>query len=137
MKIDIIVMSMNNEVKPKNFGMKWTKEERDYVLKTLDLTKDMDDIIDKISKKLERTEGGVRCEIRKMIISSYLEGEEYESISEILNISMEYIKMTIKKYLEKNAEDDIKILERENNLLKLRIENAKLQNELKKELNSV
>ena len=46
-------------------------------------------------------------------------------------ISLEYIKNIIKKYLEKNAEEDIKILERENNLLKLRIENAKLQNELK------
>ena len=60
-----------------------------------------------------------------------MKGEDQETIGDLINVSNEYIQSVIKKYLEKNAEEEIKLLERENNLLKLRIDNAKLQNELK------
>ena len=85
--------------------------------------------------KLERSEGGVRGEIRKMIISRYLIGDDNEMISDDMNLSILYVKMIIKNYLDKDAESDIIILKRENELLKLRLENAKLQNDLKNEIN--
>ena len=119
------------ENKPTKYGCRWTDEEREILIKHLSKDKDIEDVIKEVSIKLERSEGGVRFEIRKHILTYYMKGEEIDNIVEIMCISLEYIKNIIKKYLEKNAEEDIKILERENNLLKLRIENAKLQNELK------
>ena len=119
------------ENKPTKYGCKWTNEEREILIKHLSKDRNMDDIIKEISIKLERSEGGIRCEIRKHILTYYLEGEEIENIVETMNIPLDYAKTVVKKYLEKNAEEDMKLLERENSLLKLRIENARLQNELK------
>lgn len=117
--------------KPKNFGSKWSEDEKEYLIKNLNSNEHIIDVVNKIAKKLERSEGGVHCEIRRIIINHYLKGEDQETIGDLINVSNEYIQSVIKKYLEKNAEEEIKLLERENNLLKLRIDNAKLQNELK------
>lgn len=127
-------MSSDNTIKPKNFGSKWTESERDVLLKSISNKNDMDENITKISIILERSEGGVRGELKKMIIFRYLMGDDVETISDDMNIPITYIKMIIKNYLEKDAETDIVILKRENELLKLRLENAKLQNSLKNEV---
>jgi hypothetical protein len=126
-------MSSNNITKPKNFGSKWTDSEREILLNTISIDNDADENITTISIKLERSEGGIRGEIRKMIIFRYLMGDDAETISEDMNLTITYIKMIIKNYLDKDAEADIVILKRENELLKLRLENAKLHNDLKKE----
>ena len=127
---------MYNDInKPKNFGTKWTCQEREILLNSLSKDNDIDENIIAISIKLERSEGGIRGEIRKMIISRYLIGDDIDTISDDMSISITYIKMTIKNYLDKDAEADIIILKRENELLKLRLENAKLQNDLKNEIN--
>ena len=129
-------MTSTNNTKPKNFGSKWTDNERDILLNMISKENDVDENIIAISIKLERSEGGVRGEIRKMIIFRYLMGDDVETISDDMNIPITYIKMIIKNYLEKDAVTDIVILKRENELLKLRLENAKLQNSLKNEVNS-
>ena len=126
---------MNNNAKPKNFGSKWTDKEREILLNTISKENDIDENIIAISIKLERSEGGVRGEIRKMIIFRYLMGDDVETIGDDMNLTVVYIKMIIKNYLDKDAETDIVILKRENELLKLRLENSKLQNELKNEVN--
>ena len=95
---------------------------------------DVDENIIAISIKLERSEGGVRGEIRKMIIFRYLMGDDSETITDDMNLPLSYTKMIIKNYLDKDAEADIIILKRENELLKLRVENVKLQNSLKNEV---
>ena len=126
----------NNEFnKPKKFGAKWSDQERNILLNSISKDIDIDENITGISMKLERSEGGVRGEIRKMIISRYLIGDDNEMISDDMNLSILYVKMIIKNYLDKDAESDIIILKRENELLKLRLENAKLQNDLKNEIN--
>lgn len=119
--------------KPSKFGCKWTSDEKEYLYNNIK-KEQMDDVIIDIANKLSRTEGGVRCELRKKIIELYLTGEDDESISDNYNIELLFVRKIIKMYLEKNAENDLIILERENKLLKLRLENAKLQNELKREI---
>jgi hypothetical protein len=125
----------NNLNKPKKFGTKWTEDEREILLNSISKDNDIDENIIAISIKLERSEGGIRGEIRKMIVSRYFNGDDSETISDDMSISIIYVKMIIKNYLDKDAEADIIILKRENELLKLRLENAKLQNDLKNEIN--
>ena len=127
-------MSSDNINKPKNFGSKWTDSEREFLLNMISKDNDVDENIIAISIKLERSEGGVRGEIRKMIIFRYLMGDDSETITDDMNLPLSYTKMIIKNYLDKDAEADIIILKRENELLKLRVENVKLQNSLKNEV---
>jgi hypothetical protein len=129
-------MSSDNINKPKNFGSKWTDSERENLLNMISKDNDVDENIIAISIKLERSEGGVRGEIRKMIIFRYLMGDDSETITDDMNLPLSYTKMIIKNYLDKDAEADIIILKRENELLKLRVENVKLQNSLKNEVRS-
>ena len=129
-------MSSDNINKPKNFGSKWTDSEREFLLNMISKDNDVDENIIAISIKLERSEGGVRGEIRKMIIFRYLMGDDSETITDDMNLPLSYTKMIIKNYLDKDAEADIIILKRENELLKLRVENVKLQNSLKNEVRS-
>ena len=77
-----------------------------------------------------------------MIIFRYLMGDDGKTITDDMNLPLSYTKMIIKNYLDKDAEADIIILKRENagvlrkypELLKLRVENVKLQNSLKNEV---
>ena len=128
-------INYNDLGKSKKFGNKWTDQEREMLLNSISKDNDIDENIIAISIKLERSEGGIRGEIRKIIISRYLLGDDSDIISDDMSISISYIKMTIKNYLDKDAENDIIILKRENELLQLRLENAKLQNFLRKEIN--
>ena len=56
---------------------------------------DVDENIIAISIKLERSEGGVRGEIRKMIIFRYLMGDDSETITDDMNLPLSYTKMII------------------------------------------
>jgi hypothetical protein len=89
-----------------------------------------DFLIKEIGKKLDRTEGGIRAEIKKIIFDKYTRGETIEKISELLNITYNNVKSTIKIQLDKECDNEILILEKENKLLTLKIENKQLKNKL-------
>lgn len=130
---------------PTNYGNKWTDEEKNILITMLkntpkyplednfpsdnNLTKDQ--VIRQIAEKLGRTEGGIKGEIKKIIFDKYLKGEDPENISKELNLIYKNVKSIIKLYLDKESDNDIAILEKENKLLKLKIENLNLRKTLK------
>jgi hypothetical protein len=112
---------------PCNYGNKWTEEERKILLKLLNEGNE----IEEIALELNRSTGGIKAEIRKIVFNKYMQGIDIEIISKELNIIYKNIKSIIKFYLDKNCDNEIYTLEKENKLLKLKIENIKLKNELK------
>jgi hypothetical protein len=112
---------------PCNYGNKWTEEERKILLKLLNEGNE----IEEIALELSRSTGGIKAEIRKIVFNKYMQGIDIEMISKELNIIYKNIKSIIKFYLDKNCDNEIYTLEKENKLLKLKIENIKLKNELK------
>jgi hypothetical protein len=112
---------------PSNYGSKWSEEERNLLIKLLNEGYQIEDI----ASELNRSSGGVKAEIRKIVFNKYMQGIDTEVISKELNIIYKNIKSIIKFYLDKNCDDEINFLEKENKLLKLKIENFKLRNELK------
>ena len=112
---------------PSNYGNKWSEEEQKILIKLLNEGNE----IDKIALQLNRTIGGVKGEIRKIVFNKYMQGEDAEKISKELNIIYKNVKSIIKIYLDNNCDNEINILEKENKLLKLKIENFKLRRELK------
>lgn len=131
----------NSSSHPKNYGNIWNDEERNKIKKYLLKNKfnkdygmfDESNIFD-IAKKLERSEYGVKEEIKKMIYNEYTKGYSYDKISENFNIPTNNIKLIIKVYIEKYGKKLINQLEFENKLLRLKVENIKLKKELE-ELN--
>jgi len=120
----------NFEIKnnlPCNYGNKWTEEERKILLKLLNEGNE----IEEIALELNRSTGGIKAEIRKIVFNKYMQGIDIEIISKELNIIYKNIKSIIKFYLDKNCDNEIYTLEKENKLLRLKIENIKLKNELK------
>jgi len=132
---------------PKNYGNKWTEEERKELLnmvmnsqnENVDnmIKRDNNDDIEfkgidiiKIANKLGRTEGGIRSEIKKIIYNKYIEGDNPEKISKDLNLTFKCVKSIIKIFIEKESEQEISLLEKENKLLKLKIENYNLRKSL-------
>ncbi len=125
---------------PKNYGNKWTLEEREILIKKLKTNKEKIqneaysitkyDVIGKIGKKLGRTDGGVIGELKKIIYERYSKGEDLNLICEDLNLVYKNVKIMIKLYIEKESEQKINYYEKENKLLKLKIENIKLKREL-------
>ena len=139
--------------KPKNHGNLWTEQEKLVILKWMEkndynnLICNMesnnsngtneywagmfdDNIIDQLSQELQRTQGSIREEIKKMVFTEYLKTLDYISISKKFNIPETNIKIIVKKHLEKNEKIIISSIETENKLLKVQIENIKLKNEL-------
>jgi hypothetical protein len=57
---------------------------------------------------------------------------DQSQISSELNLPLKSVKSIIKIFIDKECENEIKILEKENKLLKLKIENYNLRKELKK-----
>ena len=84
-------MSSDNINKPKNFGSKWTDSERENLLNMISKDNDVDENIIAISIKLESSEGGVRGEIRKMIIFRYLMGDDSETITDDMNLPLNLV----------------------------------------------
>ena len=79
-----------------------------------------------------RSEGVIKGEIKKIIVEYYLKVDDSENISNLLNIQHKNIKSLIKLYIDKDVDNDINMLEKENKLLKLKIDNIKLRKKLKK-----
>lgn len=89
-------------------------------------------IIQKIAKKIERSEYGIKEEIKKMIYNDYI--AEFYSLSKLSNkYNMpEYnIKILLKSFLEKYGKKILYSIEIENKILKYQLENIKLKKELK------
>ncbi len=126
-----------NKNYPKNYGSKWSDKDKIKLSKYLINSKyqiffDSDDIlINKLANKFGRSVGGIKAEIRRMVFEKYINGEDIELISKTYNIIYRDAKQIIKLHLEKESDNEINILEKENKLLKLRIENIKLRDELK------
>ena len=122
-------ISSNNEIKknmPSNYGNKWTDEERKRLVKLLKNSYN----IDIIATKLNRSEGGIKAEIKKIVYAKYIEGSDAEGISKELNIVYNNVKSMIKACIEQECENDINNLEKENKLLRLKIENIRLHKKL-------
>jgi hypothetical protein len=140
----------SNIIYPKNHGNLWSDEERLIILNYLKKNNYSNNIINynsnlydekiiqKIAKKTERSEYGIKEEIKKMIFNDYI--NVYDTLSKISKkycIPEHNIKILIRIYLEKNGKKIIFPLEMENNILKLQVENIKLKKELKELLNNV
>ena len=130
--------SINNNILekkdlPENFGSKWTDLDKRALISMLkEITnKDLDTNICKIAEKLKRSQGGVKGEIKKIIMDKYLQGESAEDIANTLNILYRNVKSIIRIYLDKDADNEIINLSKENKLLKLKIENIELRKHLK------
>jgi IS30 family transposase len=124
-----IVSEFESDVKenmPSNYGNKWTDEERKRLVKLLKNSYD----IDIIANKLNRSEGGIKAEIKKIVYAKYTEGNDAEAISKELNIVYNNVKSMIKVSIDKECENDINNLEKENKLLRLKIENIRLHKKL-------
>lgn len=141
---ELVLKSGSNSLShPKNYGNIWNENERDKIKKYLKKNKfdtsygmfDESNIFD-IAKKLQRSEFGVKEEIKKMIFTDYMNGLNYEKISDKFNIPTNNIKLILKFYMEKNSKKIINQMENENKLLKLKVENMKLKKELE-ELNNL
>lgn len=123
---------------PKNYGSKWSDNEIQKVLNMLKKSgvKDLVDsyesnmVIKKIANKLNRSIGGVYILIKKTIFEKYLNGQDSESIGYELNLSCKDVKSIVKLYLDKDSDKIINLLEKENKLLRLKIDNIKLKKEL-------
>lgn len=124
---------------PKNYGNLWNDEERKIILNYLKKNSNFnnsslydDEIILKIAKKTERSEVGVKEEIKKMIFNDYIEKfYSLTQLSEKYNIPESNIKILIKIYLEKYGKKCLYPIEIENKILKSKIENIILKKELK------
>lgn len=130
---------------PKNYGNFWTEDERTLILNYLKKNKYINNSnlydetqIQKIAKKTERSEAGVKEEIKKMIFNDYI-GEFYSltQLSTKYNIPEHNIKILIKLYLEKYGKKILYPIEIENKILKSQVENIKLKKELKELLNKI
>ena len=111
---------------PSNYGNKWSDEERKRLIKLLKNSYD----IDVIATKLNRSEGGIKAEIKKIVYAKYTEGIDAEGISKELNIVYNNVKSMIKVSIDQECENDINNLEKENKLLRLKIENIRLHKKL-------
>ncbi len=126
----------SKSILPKNFGNKWTEKDKKKLLSYLTDSKSNisfqsdDPLIIKLATKFSRSVGGIKAEIRRIVFEKYMSGFDIENISFELNIIYRDVKQIIKLHLEKESENEISLLEKENKLLKLRIENIKLRKEL-------
>ena len=134
---DLLELELDFEVKkklPVNYGNKWSEIEKENLIKLLKESSKLEDfdkeIITNIANKLGRTEGGIKGEIKKIIYDKYIKGYTIDFIANEFNLNYKYVKSIIKIYLEKDCDADLNILEKENKLLKFKIENIKLRNEL-------
>jgi hypothetical protein len=120
---------VSDEIKkniPSNYGNKWTDDERKRLIKLLKNGY----VVESIASKLNRSEGGIKAEIRKIVYSKYIEGCDAEAISKEFNIVYNNVKSIIKTSIEQDCENDINNLEKENKLLRLKIENIRLHKKL-------
>jgi len=116
-----------NENIPKNYGNKWSDEDKKQLIDFLKQNKNKEIDYLSIADKLGRSEGGVKGEVKKMIITRYLSGEEADNIALDLNVQYKFVKMLIRSYIDNDIDNDIVSLEKENKFLKLKMENMELR----------
>lgn len=116
-----------NENIPKNYGNKWSDEDKKQLIDFLKQNKNKEIDYLSIADKLGRSEGGVKGEVKKMIITRYLSGEEADNIAFDLNVQYKFVKMLIRSYIDNDIDNDIVSLEKENKFLKLKMENMELR----------
>jgi hypothetical protein len=114
-------------LKPKNYGNKWTDDDKKQLLDFLKKGKNQEINYSEIADKLGRSEGGIKGEIKKMIMTRYLNGAEADIIATELNIQYKFVKIIIKTYIDNEIVNDINNLEKENKFLKLKMENIELR----------
>ena len=124
--------NLENELLPKNFGNKWTDEDKKLLISLLRQSTNNEIDYANIALKLARSEGGVKGEVKKMIITRYLNGEDAELIAIDINVRYKFVKILIKSYIENEIDTDITNLEKENKLLKLKMENMELRKNIYK-----
>jgi hypothetical protein len=117
----------NIENKPKNYGNKWTNDDKKTLITMLKQNKETEINYKNMGELLGRSEGGIKAEIKKMIITKYFNGECIENICIELNMQYKYVKPLINSYIENEINIDINNLEKENKLFKLKIENIELR----------
>ena len=123
---------------PKNYGNLWNETDRKIILNYLKKNNNIDEInlydnkiIQKIARKIERSECGIKEEIKKMIFNDYIENNyTIKKLSDKYNINQNKIKILIKMFLEKYGDKYLLPIMIENNILKCKIENIKLKKEL-------
>jgi hypothetical protein len=128
---------------PKNYGNLWNDDERKIILSNLKKNNYINNpnlydelVIEKIAKKTERSEHGVKEEIKKMIFNDYIYNlYSYCELANKYHIPEHNIKLLIRIYIEKYAKKILYPIEIENKILKYQIENIKLKKELKELLN--
>lgn len=133
--------SITIENKPTKYGTAWLEEDRIKLIEIIHNHNNKHDknkhfientkLMNKLVKNLERSEGGIKSEIKKIIFNKYLDGNTFESISKEFNTNPSIIISLYNQYLDKNSDKKIDLLEKENKILKLRLENKKLLDELR------
>ena len=130
-----------SSTQPSKYVTAWIEEDRNTLLNIIHKHNEKHDknkhfldnkkLMDKLSKTLERSEGGIKSEIKKIIFNKYLDGITFEEISKLFNTNPSIITSLYNQYLDKNSDKKIELLEKENKILKLRSENKKLLDELR------
>jgi len=119
-----------NENVPKNYGNKWSDEDKKQLIDFLKQNNNKEIDYLSIADKLGRSEGGIKGEVKKMIITRYLSGEEADIITLDLNVQYKFVKMLIRSYIDNEIDNEIVSLEKENKFLKLKMENMELRNNI-------
>lgn len=142
---ELYLKSHKSQSQPKNYGNMWVDGDRKIILSYLKKYSNItnsnlyDELtIQKIAKKTQRSEYGVKEEIKKMIFNDYI--EEIYSLSQLEEkyyMSKINLKVLIKSYLEKHGKKTLYPIEIENKILKSKIDNIKLKIELKELLKKV
>jgi hypothetical protein len=124
--------TLDNDFLPKNYGNKWSDEDKASLIDLLKKSTSKEIDYAGIALKLARSEGGVKGEVKKMILKRYLNGEEADLIALDLNVQYKFVKILIKSYIDNEITYDISNLEKENQFLKLKIENMELRKNMQK-----
>ena len=116
--------------KPAKFGAQWTDTERKALFDLFNCDTDFNTSINTASHTLQRTPGGIRCEISKRIKFLYDTNHNAEQILQLTSFDYNFIKGVIKKYKSDKFEAELLDLERQNKLLRLRLEKMQLQSQI-------
>lgn len=123
----------------KNYGNLWNDIDRNIIIDYLskNVNQDNNCLLDEktiltIADKLERSEHGIKEEIKRMIFNEYIKGNNYKKLSKKFNIKESNIKILLKKYIEINGKKILCSIDIENKILQAYIDNIKLKKELEK-----
>jgi hypothetical protein len=90
---------------PKNYGNKWSTGDVNLLIDLLQKSQKLplddvnNNIINDLAKKLGRSVGGIKGEIKKIVFDRYIKGISINEISEELNLTHLNIKSMIKLHI--------------------------------------